>query len=551
MVYLIDMLHHNPGEEPFDTAFSNPDHLLKYGFNGQAFKHINTVATLESLASGVFPANEDERQWLDSFTREREKEIRDAKAAGLKVYYHVDLFVLPKAIVEQFKEDILDPKTGRISLNRPKTLEIHRALFDEIFTRFPDIDGLIIRVGETYLFDTPFHTGNGAVHYHPDRPIEDKQEDFIKLLHFLREEICVRHDRVLIHRTWDTWPNRFHANRDFYLKVTDAVEPHPKFVFSIKHTQVDFHRWVPLNPCLTEGRHPQVIEVQCQREYEGKGAYPNYAIKGVIDGFSEPISRKGIREIINHPLVQGVYTWSRGGGWFGPYIKRRNELWCDLNAYVIASFFRDPDQSEEAIFHSYAREVLHLSTMDTRLFREIALLSLGAVVKGKCCAAFDRDQSNRVSYPTNQWMRDDVLHGFERLGPVFDYLAGNGLIQEAFEEKEASIALWKEMRQLCDTFSDDIEPALREEITTSVEYGLRLFSAITAAWKALLAGRQNPTDPVLADLIADFHEAWNHYQKLPQEYSGAATLYRPHGWHWPNEPKSPGLEASIKSLIAD
>ena len=57
--------------------------------------------------------------------------------------------------------------------------------------------------------------------------------------------------------------------------------------FSIKHTALDFWRHVKVNECLTRGKHPQIIEVQCQREYEGKGAYPNYVMDGVINGFEE------------------------------------------------------------------------------------------------------------------------------------------------------------------------------------------------------------------------------------------------------------------------
>ena len=160
--YRIDMIHHNPGDKPFDTAFSDPEYLRSYGYNAQAFKHINTIATFDAIAPGVFPSTPEESSWRESFTADRVKEIANAKAAGLEVYYHIDLFVLPKKIVEHFAEEILDPQSGRISLNRPKTLEIHRALFNEILERFPEIDGFIIRVGETYLFDTPHHSGDGG-----------------------------------------------------------------------------------------------------------------------------------------------------------------------------------------------------------------------------------------------------------------------------------------------------------------------------------------------------------------------------------------------------
>ena len=34
------------------------------------------------------------------------------------------------------------------------------------------------------------------------------------------------------------------------------------------------------NPQLGTGKHAQIIEVELQREYEGKSAYPNYAMSG-------------------------------------------------------------------------------------------------------------------------------------------------------------------------------------------------------------------------------------------------------------------------------
>ena len=70
------------------------------------------------------------------------------------------------------------------------------------------------------------------------------------------------------------------------------------------------------------------MEVQCQREYEGKGAYPNYVANAVINGFEETkqdASPRCLNDVKDNPLFYGVWTWSRGGGWYGPYIS--NELW--------------------------------------------------------------------------------------------------------------------------------------------------------------------------------------------------------------------------------
>lgn len=85
--------------------------------------------------------------------------------------------LLYKVVHKKYKDEICDDD-GRISIYREKTKELHRAMLDEIFKEFP-IDELIIRVGETYLHDTPRHMGSGAVKY---GDVKHEQEEFISLL---------------------------------------------------------------------------------------------------------------------------------------------------------------------------------------------------------------------------------------------------------------------------------------------------------------------------------------------------------------------------------
>lgn len=55
MTYILDMVHHNPGEPPFESAFLDPAHLGAYGYNGQVFKHINCIATYAATGVDCFP----------------------------------------------------------------------------------------------------------------------------------------------------------------------------------------------------------------------------------------------------------------------------------------------------------------------------------------------------------------------------------------------------------------------------------------------------------------------------------------------------------------
>ncbi len=565
MKFILDMVHHNPGEPPFQTRFLDPAHLADYGFNGQVFKHINCVATFAASGVDCFPAGSPERAWLEKFTPGIEREIAAAKKQGLKVFYHIDVFVLPRRLVEHFKNEICDPQTGRILLDRPQTLALHKILFDELTARFPQVDGYIIRVGETYLFDTPHHIGNGPIPKNgpdwapnylyaemlsgqaPAAPRWDKTQTnaYVKLLNFLREELCVRHGKQIFFRTWDIFPDKLHASLPHYLDVTDQVEPHPKLAFSIKHTALDFWRHVKVNECLTEGNHPQIIEVQCQREYEGKGAFPNYVMDGVINGFEENTKKIGLKDLVSHPKILGVYSWSRGGGWYGPYIE--NELWPDLNAFVLAQFVENPARTEKEIFLAYACERLGLRNGDVNRFRELCLTSARAVLKGRHCAAFDR-ALNEAVLPTACWMRDDRLGGCDQLAEVFDHLDKTNLCDEALTEKSEAVRLWERVAFLARQIEwRDHETA--QFANLSAQYGLKLFRAIAAGWRVMMAGRvaakKSALDETeLESALAAYDAAWADYQSLAA-LPGCPTLYSGRYFNLPGQPEVSGLAQSV------
>lgn len=100
----------------------------------------------------------------------------------------------------------------------------------EMFETFPQLDGLVIRTGETYLHDAPYYVGN--------HPVQNGMYDHITLINLLREEVCERRNKKLFYRTWDM--GQLHSIPKYYLSVTDSIEPHPNLYFSIKHTMTDF-----------------------------------------------------------------------------------------------------------------------------------------------------------------------------------------------------------------------------------------------------------------------------------------------------------------------
>lgn len=516
------MVFNNPGEAPQPTSFRNPQKLAAWGYNGEVLDvEADSCETFDAIAPGLLPKGSKARQWIEQHARTLEQQAERAHAAGIKAYAWTQFIVLPKALVARFKDQICDAQ-GRIDLDRPMTQKIVRVQIAELFDRCPALDGLVVRTGEIYLFDSPYHCsspnlseklaqGGTAIIHGP--------ESHIQLLKILRDEVCVKLHKMVFYRTWD-FGNNFHTNPKYYLKVTDAIKPDPHLVFSIKYTAGDFWRMTPFNPTLGIGRHRQIVEVECQPEYYGKGAHPYYIGDGVINGWEEyakimkPGRPEGLRDLVHNPNFAGVWTWSRGGGWGGPYIK--NELWCALNAYVIAKYAENPDQTEEEIFDEFARDQLHLEGQDISRFRKLNLLSATGVLRGQCSLLGPVDKI---------WARDDTISA-----PNLGYFITNHLVATALAEKKEAVADWNEIEKLSRQihFADK---QTQDFVETSAAYGRIKFSIFEQAWRILLYGQEGDMTkrydcPKITAAIAAYDTLWKEWRKLKAEHPSCATLYK-------------------------
>lgn len=344
---LLNMVHYNPGEPKFETQYTEPAFLKEKGYTGQVLKiEIQCALTCDRWQNNIIREKSDERLWIERHAAEMEVLISNAEKAGMPLYPFTDVLVIPQSIMDKYGDEM--NIGGRLSIRKERIQKILRARIDEIFWRFPKIGGLTIRFGETYLHDTPFHIGESPV---------ITPEDHTLMINILREEICVKRNKKLFYRTWDF--GYFHTQPDFYLEATNAVEPHPNLFFSIKHVNFDFNRGYPFNKTIGLGKHQQILELSTnQAGCYGKNSHPYYIGKGIIENWSEMTEKKGIRDLFDDPKIKGFWIWTWGDGWVGPYFG--NELWVDLNEYVLRSFVIKPNQSEEEIFSNYARHFMSI-----------------------------------------------------------------------------------------------------------------------------------------------------------------------------------------------
>lgn len=521
--FILDMVHHNPGEAATQTQFLDPQLLSNWGFNGQVLNdYVQAAVTYESFDPDLFAADSEAEAWRKSREEQINSQIKKAVEAGIGVYYFTDFIVFPKELINKYKKKICNSR-GEIDIHKKLTQQLVRISIREIFERFPQIDGLVVRTGEVYSHNVPYHLGNN--------PILKGVRSHKILLQIMREEIAVKLDKKLIYRTWDFGLLHTHARN--YKRLASAIEPHKNLIFSIKHTNGDFHRTELFNTTIALGKHPQLIEIQCQREYEGKGAHPNYIMEGVVNGFEElrilqePGSLISLKQFKEHPLYAGIWTWTRGGGWQGPYID--NEFWCSMNAWIAAQWALDPKQSEEEIFNRFGLK-FGFEGDNLKKLRKIALLSADGVIRGRAS----------TEGKINVWWTRDHYIG-----------APPAMTQKALEEKSEAVLIWREIEALAGEIDID-DKVLQDFIRVSCSYGRIKYEIFEKSWKIIALDRNGQgTGSEVKMLIAEYDALWDEYRKLKADNPACPTLYRDTAMGYEHNVGAfdkPGIGAAINKL---
>jgi hypothetical protein len=502
MSIIMDMVHHNPGEPLYESRFNRPDELKAMGYNAKCF-FLFDAPTLainwDRFDPSIMPAGSPQREWSERKAARLHTLYNECRANGLAVYAMSDLILLPKSLVEKYKiqktfGDATDTLTQRIL----------RYQIEETFREFPQMAGLVVRIGETYLQDAPYHVGNIQHKGDADRCI-------IPLINLLRDEICVKLNKKLIFRTWMS----FDTDSAKYEYICNQVAPHPNLIFSVKHCEGDFHRGSTFSRILAQGRHPQIVEVQCAREYEGKGAYPNYIARGVIDGFEEHEALKNrhqiynLRQVLQSGKLAGIWTWSRGGGWEGPYIK--NELWCELNAWVMAQWAKHPDCAESKIFARFCKERLHLNKSNAQILRRIALLSESAVLRG----IRSKTHPDEVM---SMWTRDSYI-------TFPDLPSDTAHTGDILRERDEAVDTWAKIVQQADAFHSP-DTLLNEFVRVSCRYGYQQFRIFRAVTYLSAIKHLHIHSDALNHYLSEYNQSWQSLEDLYRNYpKTCSTLY--------------------------
>ncbi|MBN1560375.1 hypothetical protein JW998_09005 [candidate division KSB1 bacterium] len=503
---LFNMVHHNPGEPSFVTCFDEPGYLKQLGYNGQIPKlSVQCGLNYDQAFPGVLVEPSEERMWIERHAHSVRLEIDNARKQGMPLYPFTDVLVIPKSLWEKYGDEM--KVDGNFSIRSETAQNVMRAQVEELFRRYPNLDGITVRHGETYLHDTPHHRGTS--------PVRSPEEHTI-LINLLREEVCVKRNRTLIYRTWDF--GKMHTNVDYYTRATDPVEPHPKLIFSIKHVNADFIRALPFNTTLGKGMHQQIVEVSVnQAGLYGRCSHPYYIGQGVIEGWREMEQRKGLRDLLNDEKIRGVWIWCWGDGWAGPYFD--NELWNNINEYVMRRWSENPTHSEEIYFNEFATMTLGLHEGNLRDFRKLMMLATDATFLG---------QQSLISRVSDWWCRDHYLTAVNVDGQV-----KAGKVDECIAEKEKAVEMWKEAEELAAQITLK-DPRGTEFMRVSTTYGRIKYQVIEQLWRIqlLLAEERINGEPLnqkaAKTAVAAYEKSYKEWRQLKRDNPCCPTLYVDH-----------------------
>ncbi|MFI3258945.1 MAG: hypothetical protein R3Y16_02485 [Rikenellaceae bacterium] len=536
--FIFDGVHDTPMEGATITKYNDPAFLIESGYNGMTpHWHVQCGLTYDSFEKGIIPEGSAEREWILNKQKEVRQLLKEAKDKGIKVYPFIDICVLPTIIIEKYQDEIVRSDHSGVGvlhgkmapdINKPLTQKLIRAQISEIFETYPELDGLVTRVGETYLFDTPYHSGGSPVGVSGE---QGRVDGHIELLKMFRDEICVNRDKMLFYRTWDFM--FLHTRKDIFERVTSQIEPHKNLCFSIKYSEGDFHRLTRFNPTIGVGDHGYIIEFQCQPEYYGKGAHPVNVFSGMLNGFTEyEQNMKGehpyrsVSDLKKDPKFRGLWSWSRGGGWRGPFLE--NELWCDVNAQAMTTWARDTTLTESEVLHrSLARMGVKSGSVEP--FIEMIHKADDGVVKGQCSLI----DVGEYYFKTN-WARDQYVGGEGDLSQFMNYIVDNNKGEQMLAEKDEAVEIWREIEAL----SRQIEMNSAEDeefVRISASYGrikYELFREIFRIYyyAKLEQKRGVKESEKMRAAIANYDALWSDWQTLVDSSPQSATIYEPNAF---------------------
>lgn len=526
---------------------TNIENYTQYGYNAAVLGDITQLAGYETVASGAIAKDPELQKRIEKRRKHFQADYDRANELGLAVCLMTDEVELPTVVLDHFRSSVVDPKKPRrINFDSPMFWELYRAKYREVLKAFPKVAYVIVRTGENYSHLDEGYTGHTVL----DKTVDDAYfRNMQRLIEETRKVVVDEFGRTLIWRTWDLGNNGFHANPAAYDRILAGVRDRRGLIFSIKHTQTDFWQYNDFNPMIGRGDVRQIVEFQCAREYEGKGAFPDYV---------GPAHAEAMRKA-SELGAMGVWVWDFGGGWGGPFLK--SDRWVRLNVYATMQLAKNPGASPRDLAEQWATE--EFGAKAAPKVADMLMLSPECVRKFMYIAPYARDHKGWM--PSRNLMRDDIIRGERTLrengGIKILYDGSKQSLDEALNEKTEAVELTEQMRAIFESARPDIVAVRGQQVYDESLSSLIYMESLAKVMSHYVRGMflyyhwQETGDAATATKaeseLQDWRTAWVDYRTNVPKLPAVATLYRSQTDQDPST--APGAmadtcEAALRSL---
>lgn len=285
------------------------DTISKAGYNAISIDDVNHVLNMKKIFNS------------DSFLSKRN---------ALYIAYYKDLIAIAREkhigvyLISdmQFYNDEVEKNIWSLSSQNPKLIDFNTLAFTTLFTDFPDISGIILRIWEGWGVYNNDDYKSKIIYTSPK-----EVNTFLKYL----LPIFEKYQKKLIFRTWSIglWEiGNINNNTQTYDKTFDGISS-KNLIVSIKYTPGDFFWFDTMNPTIWHWNLSQIVEAQIRREYEWWGDFVNYF---TLD------YQKIYKKIMSYPNVVWVWNWNQTWGWWWGQNILFNfwfNFWKEVNFYSV------------------------------------------------------------------------------------------------------------------------------------------------------------------------------------------------------------------------
>ncbi|MEN3940745.1 hypothetical protein WJU23_05580 [Prosthecobacter sp. SYSU 5D2] len=288
-----------------------------WGFNAASIDDVAHLADHEWIEPEV-------RRRIARYRSEMRNCFQVLGGAGLKVHVTMDVFSATPGLLK------------RLAIEGVSVNDYLKGLMDRFLTDFPEVAGVIVRIGESDGKDVHDDFRSQLVIRTP----ADARVFLQALL-----PVFEKHGRRLIFRTWTVgaYPiGDLMWHRGTFAETFRGITS-KSLVVSMKYGETDFFRYLPLNRNFFRTPLAKIVELQTRREYEGCGEYPSF-VGWMYERYA--------RELKQAQNVIGCMVWCQTGGWV-PFRRLAfidpEALWNDLNTYVTIRIVKDGMLVEDAV----------------------------------------------------------------------------------------------------------------------------------------------------------------------------------------------------------